>query len=162
MHQMSSAVGRVQLKYYDERTKEIDKAMRYFWDGLKDFPALKPHATSPGSDLTMGGWYYPLGLFDYKSHPEGALNKNMVKPCRLKEFWMRFLRKTGHFTFTLSFRILIFSGPEKPTMISFADRDVRQYKGSLPHAENIASYAFGVPWFKKYEPNIIDKYISGI
>ena len=32
MHQLSSAVGRVQLKYYDGRITEIRKAMNYFWD----------------------------------------------------------------------------------------------------------------------------------
>ncbi len=35
MHQLSSAVGRVQLRYYDERCREIRKAMNYFWDLLE-------------------------------------------------------------------------------------------------------------------------------
>ena len=35
MHQISSAVGRVQLKHYDARIEEIQKAMNYFWDLLE-------------------------------------------------------------------------------------------------------------------------------
>ena len=32
MNQLSSAVGRVQLKHYQERMEEIQRAMNYFWD----------------------------------------------------------------------------------------------------------------------------------
>jgi len=40
MHQISSAVGRVQLRYYRERMEEIQKAMNYFWDLLEGVPGL--------------------------------------------------------------------------------------------------------------------------
>ncbi len=43
MHQLSSAMGRVQLRHYDERNAEILKSMNYFWDEIGDVPSVKPH-----------------------------------------------------------------------------------------------------------------------
>src|SRR4051812_49320725 len=63
MHQMSSAVGRVQLKHYDQRAAEIRKAMNYFWDLLADVPGLQAHRTASHSDSDMAGWYAPHGLY---------------------------------------------------------------------------------------------------
>ena len=63
IHQVSSAVGRVQLKYYDARTAEIRKAMNYFWDLLEGVPGLRAHRPPEGSESTMGGWYAPHGLY---------------------------------------------------------------------------------------------------
>ncbi|OGO80821.1 MAG: hypothetical protein A2Y21_06240, partial [Clostridiales bacterium GWC2_40_7] len=45
MHQMSSAVGRIQLKYYDERCAKIRKSMNYFWDLLEGVPGIQAHRT---------------------------------------------------------------------------------------------------------------------
>ncbi|MFP3904882.1 MAG: DegT/DnrJ/EryC1/StrS family aminotransferase, partial [Armatimonadota bacterium] len=36
MHQLTSAVGRVQLRHYQSRVEEIQKAMNYFWDLLEE------------------------------------------------------------------------------------------------------------------------------
>jgi len=63
MHQMSSAVGRVQLKYYQERMEEIQRAMNYFWDLLEDVPGVKAHRPPQDEDSTMGGWYAAHGLY---------------------------------------------------------------------------------------------------
>ena len=57
MHQMSSAVGRVQLKNYDKRMKDIDDAMNYFSDCLEEIPGVKPHRVLKDSGSTMAGWY---------------------------------------------------------------------------------------------------------
>ncbi len=61
MHQISSAVGRVQLKYYPERIIEIQKAMNYFWDLLEGVPGIRAHRPDKGSGSTMGGWYAAHG-----------------------------------------------------------------------------------------------------
>jgi hypothetical protein len=46
----------------------------------------------------------------------------------------------------------------KPTMISFGQRDVRQGVGTLPVTERIQEITFGIPWLKKYRPDLIAKY----
>jgi dTDP-4-amino-4,6-dideoxygalactose transaminase len=45
MHQISAAVGRVQLEQYDERMAEIQTAMNHFWDLLDDVAGI--HAPGP-------------------------------------------------------------------------------------------------------------------
>jgi dTDP-4-amino-4,6-dideoxygalactose transaminase len=49
---------------------------------------------------------------------------------------------------------------EKPTRIAFADRDVRQRKGSLPRTEALGERSFGIPWFKHYQPEAIDRFAA--
>jgi hypothetical protein len=63
LNQTCAAMGRVQLKYYQERIAEIQKAMKYFWDLLEDVPGLRAHRPVSGSGSTMGGWYNPLALY---------------------------------------------------------------------------------------------------
>src|SRR5204862_4956730 len=63
MHQLSSAVGRVQLRYYRERLEEIQRAMNHFWDLLEGVPGLRAHRPAAGSGGTMGGWDNPMGLY---------------------------------------------------------------------------------------------------
>ena len=55
---MSAAMGRVQLKYHDNRCYEIRKAVSYFMDLLKGLIVDE----SDGS--TMAGWYDPVCLYD--------------------------------------------------------------------------------------------------
>jgi len=47
---------------------------------------------------------------------------------------------------------------EKPTRIAHIARDVRELDKALPVSENVQIYS--IPWFKKYEPEYIDKYIG--
>ena len=49
-------MGRVQLKHYDRRMAEIDRAMNRFWDLLEDTPGVRAHRPPAGSGSTMGGW----------------------------------------------------------------------------------------------------------
>jgi dTDP-4-amino-4,6-dideoxygalactose transaminase len=159
MHQMSSAVGRVQLKYYDARIAEIGKAMEYFWDSLADVPHLKAHRTPAGSGSTMGGWYYPQGLFNCAAFPPKTLAKvcaalraegvSACAPC-----------KNGPLHLHPVFNDLDLFHLGKPTMVSFTERDVRQGRGSLPRAERIMDRSFSVPWFKHEDHALIDPYIE--
>ncbi|NLC58816.1 MAG: DegT/DnrJ/EryC1/StrS family aminotransferase, partial [Armatimonadetes bacterium] len=71
MHQLSSAVGRVQLRHYRERVAEIQRAMNYFWDLLEGVPGLRAHRPARGSESTMGGWYAAHGL--YRAEELGGL-----------------------------------------------------------------------------------------
>ena len=62
MHQLSSVVGLEQLKKYDSECAVIDKAMKYFWDGLKDLP-LDSHQPADANS-TKGGWYACKGIYN--------------------------------------------------------------------------------------------------
>jgi dTDP-4-amino-4,6-dideoxygalactose transaminase len=54
MNQTCSAMGRVQLKSYDRRIKDIQSAMDRFWDLLDGVPGLKAHRPPAQSKSTMG------------------------------------------------------------------------------------------------------------
>ena len=63
MHQMSSAVGCVQLKHYDVRMAEIQKAMNLFWDLLEGVPGIQAHRPPKDSGSTKAGLYNPRGEY---------------------------------------------------------------------------------------------------
>ena len=157
MHQLSSAVGRVQLKRYDERCREIRKAMNYFWDLLEGVPGIRAHRTDPKDlTMTMGGWYAAHGL--YVPEELGGLSVTRFAqavsaegcPC------------TPGVNMPLHLHPLFNSadvyGDGRPTRIAFSKRDLRQPPGSLPVSEKIMSHTCSVPWFKKHYPKVIKEY----
>jgi len=156
MHQISSAVGRVQLRYYRERMEEIQKAMNYFWDLLEGVPGLKAHRPPAGSGSTMGGWYAPHGL--YVAEELGGLS--IHKFCEA-------VRAEGVPTspganLLLHLHPLLNEadvyGHGQPTRIANSDRDVRQPLGSLPVSETMPERVYWIPWFKHYRPQIIEEH----
>jgi len=156
MHQLSSALGRVQLKYYDERCREIRKAMNYFWDLLEGVPGLKAHRPPKDSGSNMGGWYAAHGLY----RPEELEGLSVTRFCEA-------VRAEGGIATPgcnkpLHLHPLLndvdIYGHGKPTRIAHSDRDVRQRKGSLPVSEKIDSLTYAIPWFKKYYPEIIEEH----
>lgn len=153
MHQMSSAMGRVQLKYYDARMAEIDRSMNLFWDLLEGVPGIRPLRPPKNSGSTMGGWYCARGF--YKKEELGGLS--------LRRFAEAVRAEGGVCTpgcnAPLHLHALLNTcdvyGHGKPTRIANSDRDVRQPRGSLPVTEQAGSRVYAIPWFKHYRPNYI-------
>jgi dTDP-4-amino-4,6-dideoxygalactose transaminase len=158
MHQMSSAVGRVQLKYYDERAAEIRRAMNYFWDLLEGVPGLRAHRTPPDADSTMAGWYAPHGL--YRPAEVGGLSVTRFCEAVSAEGVPCFpgVNKPLH-THPLLNSADVY-GHDRPTRIAFSDRDLRQPIGSLPISERIGHLTYSIPWFKHYAPEVIEQYAA--
>ena len=157
MHQISSAVGRVQLKYYDARAEEIRRAVNYFWDLLEGVPGIRPHRTPTNSDSNMAGWYNATGL--YKPEELGGLSvTRFCEAVRAEGFdgCVPGVNAPLHLHPLLNDCDVY--GHDKPTRLAFANRDLRQPKGSLPVSEKIGSLTYRIPWFKKYYPNIIREY----
>ena len=158
MHQMSSAVGRVQLKYYDQRIAEIRKAMNYFWDLLEDVPGLQAHRVSPNSDSDMAGWYAPHGL--YQGEKLGGLSVTRFAQAVRAEGSQCSpgINKPLHTHCLLNTADVY--GHDRPTRIAFSDRDLRQPVGSLPISEQIGHRTYSIPWFKHYRPEIIEQHAN--
>mgnify|MGYP003325514179 CR=1 FL=1 len=53
LNQVAAAIGRVQLKHYDTRIAEIDRAMNYFWDLLEGVPGIRAHRVDESTGSTM-------------------------------------------------------------------------------------------------------------
>lgn len=161
MHQLSSAVGRVQLRHYDERMAEIQKAMNYFWDGLEGVPGIRPHRPAADSGSTMGGWYAAKGL--YVAEELGGLP--VARFCEAVNAEMEgaaAIRPGANVLMHLHPMLneIDVYGDGKPTRIAFSDRDLRQPAGSLPVTETLPERCYAIPWFKHHRPAVIDQFID--
>ncbi len=158
MHQLSSAVGRVQLKHYDARAAEIRRAMNYFWDLLEGVPGIKAHRVDESTGSTMAGWYAAAGLYEPEAlgglsvtrfaeavRAEGApCSPGINKPLHLHPL----------------FNTCDVYGHGAPTRLAHSDRDLRQPLGSLPVSESIGFRSYRVPWFKHDRPAIIAEHAA--
>lgn len=158
MHQLSSAVGRVQLRHYQARMDEIQKAMNHFWDLLEGVPGLRAHRPAKGSGSHCGGWYAAHGVYV----PEELGGLHVSKFCEA-------VRAEGCATspganFPLHthplFQEADIYGHGKPTIIANSDRDLRQPAGSLPVTESVPERCYSTPWFKHFRPQIIEQHAA--
>jgi len=156
--QLNSAFGLVQLDLYPKQMAEIDKAMNYFCDLLEDTAGIRPIRPAKGTNTTKGGWYYPhfryiaeelgglsLSMFAQSINAEGSIcNPGCNKPLHLHPLF------TSEDVY----------GHGRPTRIAFLDESakIEQYVEKLPVAEGITRRVFEVPWFKHYEPQIIEQH----
>jgi dTDP-4-amino-4,6-dideoxygalactose transaminase len=158
MHQLSSAVGRVQLKHYRERMAEIQQAMNYFWDLLEGVPGIRAHRPPRGSGSTMGGWYRAHGLYV----PEELDQLPIERFCAaVNAEGSPFQVRPGanplmHLHPLLNEADVYRHG--RPTRLAHAERDLRQGTGSLPVTESLPGRCMSVPWFKRYRPQVIEEH----
>lgn len=186
MHQLSSAVGRVQLRHYRERMEEIQQAMNFFWDLLAGAPGIRPHRPPKdcrensrdsgdranarfhswvvarramrNSGSTMGGWYAAKGL--YVGEELGGLSIHQFCAAVRAEG----VSTSPGANLLLHLHPLLneadIYGYGKPTRLANAVRDVRQPAGSLPVTESMPERLFSIPWFKRYRPRIIEEHAA--
>jgi perosamine synthetase len=159
LNQTCAAMGRVQLRHYPGRIAEIQRAMNRFWDALEGVPGVRAHRVAGGSGSTMGGWYFPQGL--YVPGELGGLSLESFCAEVRAQGW------TGCYpgaNFPLHLHPVFHTADlfhqGRPTMIAFGQRDVRQGRGTLPAAERIDETCFSVPWFKHDRPYRIGEYVE--
>lgn len=156
-NQVCTALARGQLKYYDERTAEIRRAMNYFWDQLEGLPGIRPIRVDERDGSHMGGWYNAQGAY----HPEelhGLPVKKFTEAVRAQGYsgcWDggNFCLHTHAF-----FRDFDLYHLGKPSRIAFNDRDVRLDDAALKPSES--RFCFSVPWFKTFDKAWIDAYAA--
>ncbi|MBQ9984862.1 MAG: DegT/DnrJ/EryC1/StrS family aminotransferase [Oscillospiraceae bacterium] len=158
MHQLSSAMGRVQIKYYDERCAEIDKAMNYFLDLIDDLPGMRPRRVDYSTGSTMAGWYATTGIYVPEElgglsvtrfteairaeGVEGGVTAGCNRPLHTHPvFQTADVFKEG-----------------KPTRIANSESDIREMDKDLEVAESIGKHTFHLPWFKHFDKELIEQY----
>lgn len=156
MHQLSAAVGRIQLEHFEQRMVQIQRSMNHFWDLLEDVPGLKAHRPPLDSGSSMGGWYMPHGLLV----PEEIGDIDVQRFCEAVE--AEGAEATPGMNELLHlhpvFNEADIYGHGKPTRIAHSDRDLRQPEGSLPASERMVERVYSIPWFKHYRPQIIEEH----
>ena len=155
VNQVSAAMGRVQLKYYDQRTAEIRKAMNYFWDLLDGLPGLHPIRVDESEGTTMGGWYSPHGT--YKAEELGGLSvKRFCEAVRAEGVVYCWEGGNNCLHTHKLFNEIDLYHVGKPTRIAFTDRDVRELDKACEASEKIE--CFEIPWFKHFDKEKIEQY----
>jgi dTDP-4-amino-4,6-dideoxygalactose transaminase len=162
IHQLSSAVGRVQLRKYPGEMAEIDRAMNYFWDLLEGLPGIRAHRPPKGSGTTMGGWYAARGLYR-PEELEGLPVSRFCDAVRAEGAPSRPGSNTALHLHPVFNTVDVYRQGRPTRIANLPDGvDVRQPRGSMPVAEGLQERVFGVPWFKHYRPVIIEEYARAV
>ena len=156
MHNLSAALGRVQLRKLEPRLREVDKAMNYLCDLLEGTPGIEVHRPERDSGSTMGGWYLPHAKY-HAAELDGLSVSRFAEAVRAEGWWTRTRTCVSD---NLHLHPLLNSvdvyGDGRPTRIAHSDCDVRQVAGSLPVSENLR--IFTIPRFSKFVPAVVEQY----
>lgn len=158
MHQLSSAVGRVQLRSYDRQAAEIRQAMNYFWDLLDGVPGIRPHRPPKDSGSDMAGWYAPHG--HYVPEELGGLSVTTFARAVRAEGSSCSAGANRPLHLHPLFQTADVYGHGRPTRIAHASREVREPPGALPVSEAMGARVFTIPWFKRYRPEVIEEHAA--
>ena len=156
VNQFSSAIGLVQLKYYDERIKEIRKAMNYFWDLLEGVPGIQAHRIDESDGSNMAGWYIAHGIL--KSDELGGLSVTRFCEALCAEGVSCSMGVNNPLHTHGIFKSADIYNHGMPTRIANTSRDVRELDRELPQSRIANSRTYSVPWFKHYRPEVIQEY----
>jgi len=163
MHQVSAAVGLEQLKKYDCEIAEIDRAMKYFWQGIRDVKGLRMiYPDSPGSD--KAGWYCSRLGYDAEAFG-GVPNSVFVKALNAEVGGSGFASGCN---FPLHKSEVFYSadiyghGRATASLNLPPEVDLHALTGDLPVAERINRKVIGEPWFKHCDKALIDRYVEAV
>ncbi len=158
MHQLSSAMGRVQIKYYDERCAEIDKAMNYFLDLIDGLPGIRPRRPDYSSGSTMAGWYAATAAY-VPEELEGLSVTRFIEAVRAEGVTGGVSAGCNRPLHTHDlFQTADVFNDGKPTRIANSNKDVREMDKDLEIAESIGKRTFYIPWFKHFDKELIEQY----
>lgn len=161
MHQVSAAMGRVQLKYYDERCKEIDKAANYFLDLLKGVPGIQARRCDYSVGSTMSGWYAATCI--YKPEELGGLSVTRFCEALMAEGAVGMSAGCNRPLHTHPmFQTADIYHQGKPTRIANVDADIRELDKDLTLSENIGKYTVHIPWFKHFDKEAIEQFANAV
>lgn len=155
VNQLASALARSQLRRYDERVAEIQRSMNYFWDRLEGTPGIRAHRPPAESGSTMGGWYAAKGL--YRADELGGLSVKRFCEAVTAEGCATNPGANQPMHIHPVLNECDIYGHGKPTRIAHSDRDLRQPPEALPVALRIGEICFSIPWFKRYDRELIEQ-----
>jgi perosamine synthetase len=158
MVQTVSAMGRVQLRHYPARMREIDSALNRFWDLLANTPGIRAHRPAKESGSTMGAWYMPIAHY-LQEELNGLPASRFIEAVNAEG---------GRVGPGLNFQLHlhpVFNQADvyhdgRPTRIAFTDHDLRQPLGELPVTEGLAERVVGVPAFRRDLPEEITQFAA--
>ena len=160
MHQVSAAMGRVQLKHYDERCAEIRRAVGYFMELIEGLPGIRGVKVDESDGSNMAGWYVPLAHY-VSEELEGLSITRFCEAVSAEGCDIHPGINLPLHTHPVHKTADTYHDG-KPTRIAFSDNDIRAMDENLEVSEFVAENAFYLPWFKHYRPEIIEQYANAI
>ncbi|MBE6956987.1 MAG: DegT/DnrJ/EryC1/StrS family aminotransferase [Ruminococcaceae bacterium] len=159
VNQLCAAMGRVQLKYYDQRCAEIRKAMNYFYDQLDRLPGLKPLRVDESTGSNMAGFYAPIARY-YPEELDGLPVKVFAKAVSEEMGWGGSCYDGVNYSLHRHnyFKTFDFNHCGGPSRLANAQRDVRELDGVLDDVEQ--KFCVSMPWIKKFDKELIDRYVQ--
>lgn len=161
VNQVCSVLAIGQLKYFDERSLEIRKAMNYFFDLIEDLPGITPRRIDESTGSHMGAYYVASVIYNPSAY-EGLSSKRFSAAVTA-EFNGAFSSwEGGNYCLHTHqyFKTFDFLHLGKPSRIVFMDEDVRENDKDCD--KSLEKCCFSVPWFKKYDKEWIEKYAQVI
>lgn len=152
VNQVCSALGRGQLKHYDERCAEIRRAMNYFYDCLEGLPGIKPHRVDESDGSNMGGYYSPLLI--YKPEELGGLSSGRFAEAVTAELNGAGGCKAGANFCLHTHKYFKTFDPRHSTTPKADPAD----DDTLKISEQ--KQCISIPWFKNLNKEWIDKYVA--
>ena len=160
MHQASSAFGLVQLKYYKQQFAEIDEAMNYFCDKIDGISGLKSHRPAKNSNMTKGGWYFPLAFYD-SGQFDGLSVGRFVEAMNAEGVKIRSgCNRPLHLHPAFNDMDIYAAGQPTRTADMPNDIDTKHLTRSLPVSESINDKVIQLPWFKHFRKDVVDQYVQ--
>lgn len=151
VNQVCAALGRGQLKHFDERCIEIRKAMNYFFDLLEGMPGIKPLRVDESDGSCIGGFYNPQLIYDPAQL--GGLSSERFSKAVTAEFNGTF-KSRADANFCLHnhkyFKAFDPRHSETPIVQTSASDDA-----ALKSSEE--KHCISVPWFKKFDKEWIEQ-----
>ena len=160
LNQCTCAVGIEQLKKYDKECAEIDKAMKYFHEGIKDVKCIKM-IYPKWENSTKAGWYSSRAVYvpeENKGVDVRVFAKALQEECGKKGF-------TAGCNFPLHWSSLyddedIFGNGQPPCRRG--GQEPKKLWGKLPVAEATNAHCMGIPWFRHFDKAVIDRFIEAV
>lgn len=166
LNQCASAVGLEQLKKYDSEIAEIAKCKDYFYKGIADVKGIsKIYPKWANSD--KAGWYSSVSRFDSAAFC-GVSARTFVRALQAEVGNICGYQFNCACDFPLHtssvFTTFDIYHSGRPTNVETLPKDVDMKKlvGELPVASTIRNRIFCEPWFKKYIPTQIDRYVEAV
>lgn len=155
MHQMTSAMARVQLRRFDEYRMPGVNAMARFFGQLADIPGFGCNFALNDPDRTTGASYWQMVILGDEII-DRVPNSVIAEAIRAEG---ASAGAGGYFCHHLApfWNECDVYNDGKPTRIAFTDRDVRQGPGDCPVAEQIVNHLIQVPRMIRYDEAYIDQ-----
>ncbi len=156
MHQMTSAMARVQLAHYDEYRMPGVMAMERFFRQVCTLPGVSGNFPIDDPDAYVGSSYTQRVIVDDSILARAPVT---VIAEAIRAEGVAGAGAGGYFCHHLHpyFNECDVYGDGKPTRIAFSDRDVRQGVGDCPNAEKMSQYLLRVPRMIQYDEPYVDQ-----